>query len=407
MSYPHAIELTQKDRSRSLFLASGFVVFACITLLAMGAWHEWSARSVDLRNAEVEMANLAKSLIQHADDTFEITDTILTGLVGELEENGTSPESLARVQKFLLLRKSVSRVKGLFIYDRDGSWLATTENVDRSKFNNSDRDYFQTHARSASRELLIGKPVRSKSVGEWIVTVSRRFDRPDGSFGGVALATIETGYFSRFYAEFDTGPHGAISLLSRDGVLFARSKDPDAYVARDLSDSPWFTTERKDTAIYHFTSPLDGRERLSVYQRSKRYPLLIFATKAKEDVLASWRGEAASRLTVLLVIVSLLGLAGKKLVQYLAERARMVEALKGKEADFRLLAEESSDMVMRIDAEGVVQYVSPSCARLIGWTVAQIEGTSALGNINPSDLARVERAISSIAKAMRFGLRRR
>jgi len=35
------------------------------------------------------MANLARSLTQHADDTFELTDTILVGLVDRLEVGGT------------------------------------------------------------------------------------------------------------------------------------------------------------------------------------------------------------------------------------------------------------------------------------------------------------------------------
>ncbi len=164
-----------KKTAADPFLAGGLVAVACLALIVTGAWHEWSARSVDLRNAEIEKANLAKSLIQHADDTFEITEIVLDGVVAALEQNGTSPESLTRLQKFLQLRKSVGRIRGLFVFDRDGTWLATTETEDRSRFNNGDRDYFWTHARHASRQTLIGKPVKSKVSNEWIVPVSRRF----------------------------------------------------------------------------------------------------------------------------------------------------------------------------------------------------------------------------------------
>ena len=102
------------------FLAGGLVAVACLALIVTGAWHEWSARSVDLRNAEIEMANLAKSLVQHADDTFEITEIVLDGVVAALEQNGTSPESLTRLQKFLQLRKSVGCITGLFVFDAMG-----------------------------------------------------------------------------------------------------------------------------------------------------------------------------------------------------------------------------------------------------------------------------------------------
>jgi predicted negative regulator of RcsB-dependent stress response len=50
--------------------AAGFVTLACLAVLALSGWREWSSRQVDLKNAEVDMANLARSLTQHADDNF-------------------------------------------------------------------------------------------------------------------------------------------------------------------------------------------------------------------------------------------------------------------------------------------------------------------------------------------------
>jgi hypothetical protein len=90
------------------------------------------------------------------------------------------------------------------------------------------------------RDALIGRPVKSRSNGEWIITVSRRFNHPDGSFAGIALATIGSEYFSQFYRNFDIGKNGAIALLSADGIVLARTPENGAYVGRDLSNSPLF-----------------------------------------------------------------------------------------------------------------------------------------------------------------------
>ena len=125
--------------------AAGFVALACVAILALSGWREWSARDAELKNAEIDMANLAESLAQHADDTFELVDNVLTGVVNRLEVDGTGPDAIARLQTFIDLRKlSLGRIRGLFVYDETGKWLATTADVYLRGLNNSDRDSCMT-----------------------------------------------------------------------------------------------------------------------------------------------------------------------------------------------------------------------------------------------------------------------
>jgi diguanylate cyclase (GGDEF)-like protein/PAS domain S-box-containing protein len=379
--------------------AAGFVALACVAILALSGWREWSSRQIDLKNAEVDMANLARSLTQHADDTFELTDTVLVGLVDRLEIDGTGSAAIAKIQKFLQLRKSTGkRIRGIFVYDETGRWLATTEQVNFTGLNNSDRDYFQRHRASPDRGTLIGRPVKSRSGGQWIVTASRRFNHPDGSFAGVALTTIDVAYFSQFYEQFDIGPNGAVSLLSADGIMLARSRDDGTNVGRDMSSSPLFKglANRPAASVYYFKSPLDGLQRLSYYKLSDRYPLMVLATRAQDDVLASWRYESLARIAFVIGLTALIAIIGSYLVRQLHERQRMAAALVAKEADFRLLAEQSSDMVMRIGLDERILYVSPSCARVVGWDPGQIVGTPALAGVNADDLPRVQQTVAAL-----------
>jgi diguanylate cyclase (GGDEF)-like protein/PAS domain S-box-containing protein len=379
--------------------AAAFVVLVCIAILALSGWREWTSRVTELKNSETDMSNLARSLAQHADDTFELSDAILIGMVDRLETDGTDSVAIARLQAFLDLRKAtLARIRGLFVYGEDGRWLLTTEKLDFSGFNNNDRDYFGRHRESADRNTLIGKPVRSKSGGQWIVTLSRRFNHPDGRFAGVALMTIDVAYFSDFYAQFDVGPNGAIALLGADGVILARSPDDGTYVGRDMAKSPLFSGPRLPTGAYHFTSPLDGVERLSFYKRSDRYPIVVLATKAQDDVLESWRQEAVIRAVVVFALVALIAALGIYVVRQLFERHRMAAVLAGKEADFRMLAEESSDMVTRIDRDGRILYVSPSSARVVGWRAEQLLGTPALAGVNGEDLPQVELMVAALKR---------
>ncbi|WP_164937602.1 diguanylate cyclase domain-containing protein [Bradyrhizobium guangxiense] len=384
-------------QARLTFLASVFVAVACIAIVALSGWREWSARLTVLRSSETDMANLARSVTQHADDTFELADTVLNVLVGQLELEGISPAAISKIQTLLTRRKAANRIRAVFVYDETGRWLATSEPVDFAGRNNSDRDYFQHHRAVAERGTFIGHPVKSKSGGQWIITASRRFNHPDGRFAGVALTTIDVDYFLQFYRGFDVGQNGSIALTTTDGVVLARSPD-NGYTGRDLSSAPLFKEihERPAAGAYYFTSPLDGVRRLSFYQLSSRYPVLVVATESEDDVLAPWRGAALTRITAVLGLTCALAVAGLLLVRQLHQRQKMAAALVAKEADFRLLAEASGDMVMRIGVDGQILYASPSSARILGWAPNQLVHTSALAGINPADLARVEHTISAL-----------
>jgi hypothetical protein len=140
-------------------------------------------------------------------------------MVYRLDKDGTDPAAIARLQAFLDLRKAtLSRIRGLFVYGEDGRWLLTTEKINLVGLNNSDRNYFQRHRESADLNTLIGQPVRSKSGGQWIVTLSRRYNHPDGSFAGVALMTIDVAYFSQFYAQFDVVQMAPSRSLARTAL---------------------------------------------------------------------------------------------------------------------------------------------------------------------------------------------
>ncbi|WP_439400027.1 hypothetical protein ACRQ5Q_41150 (plasmid) [Bradyrhizobium sp. PMVTL-01] len=79
----------------------------------LSGWREWETCQVELRNAEVDMANLAQSLTQHDRDTFELADTILVGMVDQMEVGRTSPAAVEKIQSFLQARKyNRHRIRG-------------------------------------------------------------------------------------------------------------------------------------------------------------------------------------------------------------------------------------------------------------------------------------------------------
>ena len=48
--------------------------------------------------------------------------------------------------------------------------------------------------------------------GNWFIPVSRRINKPDGSFQGVAMVGIDAAYFMSFYPRINVGRDGMILL---------------------------------------------------------------------------------------------------------------------------------------------------------------------------------------------------
>lgn len=79
----------------------------------------------------------------------------------------------------------------------------------------------------------------------------------------------------------------------------------------------------------------------------------------------------------------------------LQEQERIQVALAEREAQFRLLAENSSDMISRHDLRGYFIYVSPVCQTIVGYQPEELIGKEILPFIHPDDAESVLRLLDS------------
>src|SRR5262245_4730136 len=79
----------------------------------------------------------------------------------------------------------------------------------------------------------------------------------------------------------------------------------------------------------------------------------------------------------------------------LQEQQRMQQALAEREAQFRLLAENSSDIISRHDTNGTFLYVSPACRNILGYEPEELIGTSFMTIIHPDEAGQLEGLLSS------------
>lgn len=311
-------------------LAITFVVVVCMSLLATQVWMAWRAREVQLREAAQASANLAQSVAQHAYDTIKETDTALVGLVERIEKDGVSDLELSRIHNLLVLRVGeLPQLQGVFVYAQDGSWLVNSQKVLLKNLNNSDREYFKYHKNNSDRAPFVGPPVRSKSTGDWIITVSRRINFPDGRFAGVVLATINMDYFRLFYDRFSIGKQGAIFIANGNGILLLRRPFDEKMLGQDISQFPLFKDyfSKGPVGTASIKSKLDGVTRINSYRRVEEYPLAVSAALSEDEVLESWRSDVYIQFLVGGGLVLLISYLGYRIAKQINLRSRIEQKL--------------------------------------------------------------------------------
>lgn len=317
------------QRPSILSLARVFVVLVCVSLVATDGWLIWKARQVQLRDAEIETSNLASALARQASDTLKKADTVLLDLVERLQVDGADAEQRLRLQG--LMRQHVQQqaeLHGLFVYDRDGNWLANSFGEAPPGANNADREYFIYHRlHPDDHGAHVGLPVRSRTTGDWIIPLSRRLEDARGNFAGVALATISIDFFRQFYGTFDIRESGTINLVLNDGTVLVRSPYTETAIGTSIANGQIFSRllPQSPTGTAMLPSIVDGVLRMYSYRQIQGYPLVVVAALAERDILADWRADTTRQLFVVIVLASLLALFGFYLLR-LIKQSQKTEA---------------------------------------------------------------------------------
>ena len=76
----------------------------------------------------------------------------------------------------------------------------------------SDREYFQAHLLSTAEGLYIGKHIQARMLGSAAIPLTRRINKPDGSFGGIVFVGLLSDYLLDFYKKMDLGQDQLIIL---------------------------------------------------------------------------------------------------------------------------------------------------------------------------------------------------
>ena len=386
------------------FGAIAFVFLVCLAVVGNEVSNIQNQRGRELNDAWSQAANLARSLGQHAEDTVRNADISIFGAAQRLEIDGTSPETLDKLRPIMMARVAAFPALANFVItDETGRCLMVSLPQipeECSLAGRADFEYHRTHRDSGSH---LNQPVRSMGAGTWIIPVSRRFNHPDGSFGGIVMTGISIPFFQSYYDKFDIGPRGAILLATDtdDPVLLVRRPFVEANIGRSLRNSSFFRedTSKTRSGTTEAVSPTDGVRRLVSYWRIEPYPLLVAVAFAKDDALASWREDAWFYMLLTLGLVAVIATLGTWLAFNIRTRRQLEDSYRETAAAFRLLAENSTDFIVRLSPTHERLYASPACRALLGYEPEELIGRSAFDIVHPDDRARWQEHYGGAAAA--------
>ena len=281
----------------------GLIAVVCVSLLGSEVWQLWRVYQDNIQQTEVANANTARSMAAQADAAIKTADTIVASLVERVEAEGTGPDARIRFYRLITsLAAALPAIHEMGIMDSNGDAIIKSLVPNPAGLNYAEREYFRYHATHADRGAYIGARIKSKIDGTYAITVTRRFNNPDGSFAGVVVASVSMAYFQHLFDQMQAKSGGVIALIADDDTLLARSPPLAGEIQRPSLQGALGVQfrghPRSGNATY--LSALDGVRRLGAYQHLDQYPLATLVAQSEWDVQSSWRAELRSHAIILL-----------------------------------------------------------------------------------------------------------
>ncbi len=365
-----------------------FVSLAVVSLLA--------SREAYRERALTAGENLAQGLQQNIAGELMRVDTAMRSVIQELRRTRTSDAFDAAATDAMLAEQTalVPELQSLRIADSDGMVRYGSSMSVLTPVEINSRAFFRRARDDASAGLVISDPLVSRISNKWVIALARRFDNPDGSFGGVIYGVLETAHFEQMLSSVEMGPQGAASLRFADLRLIARRPTPrttdNADGAENASNADKAAAENRiDLASPQLTQAVkvnpargvlitraahDQVERITAYRQVAGYPLLVVVGLGTEDYFTGWRTQLMQVAGLVLLAMVVLALASLAVHRASRREWAASAALAHEGRRHQALLHTASDGIHVMDRSGHVVELSDSFAAMLGYAPEQLRG---------------------------------
>jgi signal transduction histidine kinase len=312
------------SKNKKLIFGSLLLAFLIVTMFCMEVY---SAYKSEMMLARVQVSNLNQVLEGHIAGSFKKIDLMLLNLQDKFENSQEFEKPSKEQNDFLQqLKKRLPEILSIKIVDSNGKFLADDLGVISTK-NISDRDYFQQMKRESIDQLIISKPVISKTANRWVVVLSRPILSKSGEFRGLILATIPIEYLQNMFSKLNVGSKGAISLIDTDQYLYARKPSADVYGKKMLINDELkdFLNSDKKNIEFRKKSKFDNVNRVIGARKLENYHFSVIVGLSVDEFLLDWKIRTC---TNLFVIVFFLAISAHFLFNFLFSLEQLEEQRK-------------------------------------------------------------------------------
>nr|WP_315495811.1 EAL domain-containing protein [uncultured Rhodoferax sp.] len=332
----------------------------------VGFWSWWeytntiSSNTRVLQQLTVAVQAQTHSLFKQAESLLIVTSHWMADHPNQ--DPSKSSDFIAQVDK---LRKASNGLLDVRLITHSGTIRFLPDQGQGQNVNVADRDYFLAQRDPTTRGLFIGQPLLGRVNKKWVIPISAPVERAGGDVA-LVLVIIELERIDSVFDAERIKPAGTIGMVRQDGtVLFRSPMDPKTIGQSIAKGQAWgsYMSVMAKGVYESAVSLFDNRPRLVTFSRVDDYPLVVYVSASKEDLLAPWRRHTTifAALAVLLSIVSLAMSSALMRALTLSRRSEAIihstdEAIVGKSLD------------------GVITSWNPGAERMFGYAAAEMIG---------------------------------
>jgi signal transduction histidine kinase len=289
--------------TRHVRLQNAMIVLCTILVSAYGAsmygsLHRSFRQTLD--DATGGLQSIARSAEVGTNRSIFEIDAMLLGVERMLES--MLPDTALgdpRVKQLLnQFNDQTLTVRDILIVDRDGRLLnkagstAATPPLDLAS-----QPWFAVHQKAGLPSLYLGRPERSRATGGWSIMVSRPLIQ-HSQVVGVIAAEVPVTVFNDFYNSVVANGSVRVSLLLDDGTLMASEPHREEAIGHPQTQMEPVLAAAKHSRAGVIVSPSEGAGDTSLvsFEHVPARPLIVTASRGRDDILAQWRSECLGSL---------------------------------------------------------------------------------------------------------------
>lgn len=269
------------------------------------------------------------------------------------------------------------------------------------------RTFLAAQKGSSENSLYFSEVFVDKSYGRSFLFVVQPVIDGQGGVLGTVSAQLDLDVLAKVFETINVGAQGWVAVWRVDDgrlVLGWPAVADRVNLAVENNPLHQHVVAGEKRGVLRLPSLFDGVERVYAFQRIGDYPLYVVSGLAVADYLAEWRQTLGVAVILALLLFLALSLVLIRLLRTENEEEVIASRLAESEARYRMLAENSHDVIWTLDITSRrYTYVSPSITDMCGYLPEEVVGQSIDARLTPESAARLAREIDQRLRRIAAG----